>query len=181
MKIDAVSETRKQAVRSLSGWEQQLDERLALFGHRNWIVVADAAYPAQCNAGIQTILSGESQQTVLESLFARLRRCRHVRPLFHLDHELDFVAEVDAPGVDRYRAWLNTALDGQNVCRTPHEEIIAKLDEAAQMFSILIVKTDMTIPYTSVFVELGCGYWDEASESRLRAAIRHQAGGESKS
>ncbi len=137
---------------------------LAHFGHRNWLVVADAAYPAQRNAGIQTILSGESQQTVLESLFARLRRCRHVRPLFHLDHELEFVAEVDAPGVDRYRAWLNTALDGQNVCRTPHEEIIAKLDEAAQMFSILIVKTGMTIPYTSVFVELDCGYWDEASE-----------------
>jgi len=180
MKIDAVSETRVQAVRSLSNWEQLIDERLALFGHRNWIVVADAAYPAQSRPGIQTILSGESQQTVVEYLIARLGDCRHVRPLIHVDQELAFVAEKDAPGVERYRNWLTTALKGLSVSQTPHEEIISKLDKAAQMFSVLIVKTDMTIPYTSVFFELDCGYWDEASEARLREAIRHSTGPDGK-
>jgi hypothetical protein len=29
----------------------------------------------------------------------------------------------------------------------------------------------MTIPYTSVFFELECGYWDAASEKRLRELI----------
>ncbi len=175
MKNVAVSEASVEAVRSLSNWEQLIDERLALFGHRNWIVVADAAYPAQTRPGIETILSDESQQTVIEYLIARFQDCRHVRPLVHVDHELAFVAERDAPGVDRYRRWLHTALERQSISKTPHEEIIAKLDQAAQMFSILIVKTDMNLPYTSVFFELDCGYWNEASESRLRAAIRDES------
>jgi hypothetical protein len=29
----------------------------------------------------------------------------------------------------------------------------------------------MTIPYTSVFFELDCGYWDADAEQRLRQAI----------
>jgi hypothetical protein len=39
------------------------------------------------------------------------------------------------------------------------------------MFSILIVKSTMTIPYTSVFLELGCGYWDADAEARLRSRM----------
>jgi hypothetical protein len=175
MKHDAVSKASVETVRSLSNWEQRIDESLAFFGHRNWIVVADAAYPAQSCPGIETILSGESQQTVIEYLIARFRDCRHVRPLVHVDHELAFVAERDAPGVDRTRRWLYAALEGLSVSKILHEEIIAKLDQAAQMFSILIVKTEMTIPYTSVFFELDCGYWNEASESRLRSAIRDKS------
>ena len=30
-------------------WKTQLSERIALYGHRNWIVIADSAYPAQSN------------------------------------------------------------------------------------------------------------------------------------
>jgi hypothetical protein len=29
----------------------------------------------------------------------------------------------------------------------------------------------MTIPYTSVFFELDCGYWSAAAEQRLRKAM----------
>ena len=39
-------------------WRATLDERLPLLGHRNWIVVADAAYPWQASAGIETIDTG---------------------------------------------------------------------------------------------------------------------------
>ena len=53
----------------------------------------------------------------------------------------------------------------------PHEELIAKLDGAAKMFRILILKTDMTLPYTSVFVQLDCGYWISDAEKRLRDRI----------
>ena len=30
-----------------AAWEARLDELLPQFGHRNWFVVADSAYPAQ--------------------------------------------------------------------------------------------------------------------------------------
>jgi hypothetical protein len=152
-------------------WEKILDERLPLFGHRNWIVVADAAYPNQSNPGIETIVSGVSQQVAIKTVLARLRACRHVRPVIHVDQELTLVDEKDAPGTDSYRNWLKGALKGLSVTMTPHDEIISKLDRAAHMFSILIVKSTMTIPYTSVFIELGCGYWDADSEARLRSKI----------
>ena len=152
-------------------WEKILDERLPIFGHRNWIVVADAAYPAQSSPGIETILSGVGQQAAIKSVLARLRTCKHLRPVIHVDRELALVDEKDAPGIDSYRNWLKGALKGLSVTMTPHDEIISRLDHAARMFSVLIVKSTMTIPYTSVFIELDCGYWDANSEARLRARV----------
>jgi hypothetical protein len=152
-------------------WEKILDERLPFFGHRNWIVVADAAYPAQSSTGIETIVSGVSQQIAIKTVLARLRACKHVRPVVHVDRELALVDEKDSPGIDSYRNWLKGALKGLSVTMTPHDEIISRLDRAAQMFSILIVKSNLMIPYTSVFIELDCGYWKADSEARLRSRI----------
>src|SRR5207248_8471139 len=53
-----------------------------------------------------------------------------------------------------------------------HEDIISKLDQVGEMFRVLLIKTNMRIPYTSIFFELGCGYWDAEPENRLRAAMR---------
>ena len=47
-------------------WEQRLQHLLPLLGHRNWIVVADSAYPAQSNPGIETIYTGEDHVQLLE-------------------------------------------------------------------------------------------------------------------
>jgi len=152
-------------------WERQLSSRIPLFGHRNWIVVADAAYPTQSSPGIETIVSGVSQQVAIKTVLARLRACKHIRSIVHVDRELALVDEKDAPGIDSYRNWLKGALKGLSVTMTPHDEIISKLDHAARMFSILIVKSTMTIPYTSVFLELGCGYWDADAEARLRSRM----------
>lgn len=159
-------------MKPLSAWERLLEERLPLFGHRNWIVVADAAYPAQSRAGIETIVAGESQQTVIEGVLGRLRDCRHVRPIIHVDRELELIEEKDAPGIDAYRQWLKIAFARLDVKSAMHEEIIAQLDRSALMFSIVVLKTTMTIPYTSVFVELDCAYWDGSSEARLRSAVK---------
>jgi hypothetical protein len=32
--------------------------------------------------------------------------------------------------------------------------------------------TNLTLPYTSVFLELDCGYWSPEAEQRLRDAIK---------
>jgi len=52
-----------------------------------------------------------------------------------------------------------------------HEKIISLLDQAGQTFRVLIVKTNMTLPYTSVFLQLDCGYWSADAEQRLRKAM----------
>jgi hypothetical protein len=36
---------------------------------------------------------------------------------------------------------------------------------------VVLIKTPLTIPYTSVFVELDCGYWSPESEAALRARM----------
>ena len=75
------------------------------------------------------------------------------------------------PGVV-YRERLESLLTGSGIRVLPHEEIIAKLDRAGELFRVLVVKTNMRIPYTSVFFELDCGYWNAQGEKRLRAAMK---------
>ena len=149
-----------------------LKDRLQLFGHRNWVVIADAAYPAQSRQGVETIVADEEQTAVLAKVFAILQQCKHIKPAICTDRELDFVPEDDAPGITSYRKQLGDLLKGYEVRTLPHEEIIANLDRVGEMFRVLLIKTKMRIPYTSVFFELECGYWNAQAEDRLRAAIR---------
>jgi hypothetical protein len=153
-------------------WEEVLAGRLPLYGHRNWVVIADSAYPAQSSEGIETIVAGGDQITVLSKVFALLGECKHINPTIYTDQELNFVSEADAGGVTAYRGQLEQLLKGQNVRILPHEEIISRLDRVGQMFRVLLIKTSMCIPYTSVFFELECGYWNAEAEKRLRASIR---------
>jgi hypothetical protein len=63
-------------------------------------------------------------------------------------------------------------LQSLSVSSSLHEELISMLDRASQTFSVTVIKTNMTIPYTTVFFELDCAYWNGDSEKRLRAAMR---------
>jgi len=152
-------------------WERHLNTLLPLYGHRNWIVVADSAYPAQSKPGIETVVSGAGQLEVARKVLDAIDASRHVRANVYLDQELDFVDEADAPGVTRYRNQLNELLKNANKIPMLHEQIIAKLDQVSQIFRVLIIKTDLTIPYTSVFFELGCAYWPAVAEERMRKAL----------
>lgn len=152
-------------------WRQVLKESIPLYGHRNWIVIADSAYPAQSRPGVQTIVSNSGQLEVLKEVLNDLSSSEHVRPIPFTDRELSYISESDAPGVTAYRAQLFALLpDAPNHTKL-HEQIIHDLDQAAQTFRILIIKTNMTIPYTSVFLQLNCKYWSDADEQKLRALM----------
>jgi hypothetical protein len=156
-------------------WKRELKALLPLFGHRNWIVVADSAYPAQSRPGIETIVSGASQIEAVRTVFGAIAASKHVRANIYLDQELQFVAERDAPGVSRFRTQLIELLKAAKIITLPHEQIIAKLDQTAQTFRDLIIKTELTIPYTSIFFELDCGYWSDEAEQRLRQSMAASA------
>lgn len=159
------------AADAASGWQQIVAARAQLYGHRNWIVIADAAYPAQSRSGIETITTEAGQTEVLRHVLSLLDRQSHVRPVVYTDAELPHVAESDAPGIATYRKELAELLTERTVNTLPHEQIIAKLDQAGATFHILILKTNLTLPYTSVFLELDCGYWSGDAERRLRQAF----------
>jgi len=156
-------------------WKRQLKAFLPLFGHRNWIVVADSAYPAQSRAGIDTFVSGAGQVEVARTVLSAIAASKHVRANIYLDQELQFIPESDAPGVSRYRTQLAELLKSAKTTTLPHEQIIAKLDQTAQTFRVFIIKTELAIPYTSIFFELDCGYWCAEAEQRLRRAMAASA------
>jgi hypothetical protein len=111
----------------------------------------------------------------VKTVLAELDKAKHVRPTVYVDSELQHVPEEDAPGVAAYRDRLTTLLADRPVSSLPHAEIIARLDQAGATFRILILKTKMALPYTSVFFQLECGYWTAEAEQKLREAIK-QAG-----
>ncbi len=77
-----------------------------------------------------------------------------------------------AKGIDDYRNAMDKVLKGRRVQRLPHMDIIKKIDASGELFNVLILKTDLTRPYASVFIELGAGYWNAASENELRENMK---------
>ncbi len=152
-------------------WKTILTERLPLYGHRNWIVVADSAYPAQASEGIETIVSGADHFDVLKTVLAALGASKHVTPIIYTDQELKFLTDANAAGVSDYRRQFASMLGDRKINSLPHEQIISKLGQVSQSFRVLIIKSNLTIPYTSVFLQLDCAYWSAEDEARLRARM----------
>ena len=88
-----------------------------------------------------------------------------------MDAELPFVPDEDAPGASTYRLQIGKLLHGYPVESVPHDAMLANVDEAGKQFHVLVLKTDMAIPYTSVFIRLDCKYWSADAEKRLRAKM----------
>jgi hypothetical protein len=156
-------------------WRTVLEDRLPYYGHRNWIVIADSAYPLQSAPGIETIISNESQIETVRHVLAAVTNSPHVRPVVYTDMELKYVSEEDAIGIGAYRQLLGgifeKLLPDQKIVSIGHEDIINRLDAASKTFNVLIIKTNMVLPYTSVFLELRAGYWGDDAERRVREAI----------
>jgi len=152
-------------------WTQILAERIPSYGHRNWIVVADSAYPAQAKEGIETVVANADQMHVLEVVLAELAKSKHVTPIIHTDQELQYLDDGQAPGVEAYRERLAELFKDKTVESLPHEKIIERLDEVSKTFRVLIIKTNMTVPYTTVFLQLDCAYWGPDAEKGLRAKM----------
>ena len=153
-------------------WEQTLAAYLPALGHRNWIVVADSAFPLQISPGIETIATGEDHFAVLDKVLKMVDGAKHIRPKIWLDKELSYVTEDLAPGADETKARLEKALEGRGAQPVLHEDLIARLDQAGKTFKIVMVKTTLAVPYTTVFMELDCGYWPSANEAKMRERMK---------
>jgi D-ribose pyranose/furanose isomerase RbsD len=153
------------------GWHDRLLDAIPLLGHRNWILIVDSAYPLQVSPGVETIDTGASQLEVVRAVLNAVDHSIQVRPVIFMDAELPFVPEDDAPGVSEYRSYVGQLLEAYPVEHLPHEKIISNIDEAGKTFHVLVLKTNMTIPYTSVFVRLDCKYWSDDQEKHLRGKM----------
>jgi hypothetical protein len=154
-----------------SGWKAKVAANLPLLGHRNWILIVDSAYPLQTSPGVETVETNASQTDVVRYVLGAIGSSIHVRPDIYMDAELPFVPEQDAPGATAYRAEIAKVLHGRQVEQQPHDKIIASIGETGKQFHILVLKTNMTVPYSSVFIRLNCKYWSDEAENRLRTKM----------
>lgn len=157
--------------RSEPEWRYLLKKRLPAYGQRNWIVIADAGFPALNKSGVETVATGADHAEVLKAVLEAAAKAKHVRPVFHLDAELPHVADADAPGIDGHREQLNRMLAGRKPQSWPHDRLLERLDKAGEKFHILVLKTNLTLPYSSVYLEFDSGYWSPELEKRLRDAM----------
>jgi len=164
-----IPRTPVSAQSSGSGWKAKVDESMPLLGHRNWILVVDSAYPLQVSPGLETVETNASQIEVTRYVLDAIGKSIHVRPNVFMDSELPFVPEDDAPGVTQYRSEIDTLLRDYQVQSVPHEKLLSDIDQAGRVYHVLILKTRLAIPYTSVFLQLDCKYWSADAEKRLRA------------
>jgi hypothetical protein len=153
-------------------WKQHLTEAMPLLGHRNWILVVDSAYPLQTSPGIETIETNASQLEVVQTVLAEIDHSIQVRPVVFMDAELSFISDAEAPGIAAYRTRVDELLRGLPIRSQLHEKIISNIDEAGKTFHVLVLKTNMTIPYTSVFFRLDCKYWSADQERNLRSIMQ---------
>ena len=63
---------------------------------------------------------------------------------------------------------FDAVLADDEVTLVPHEELIRRLDKVSSLCRVVIIKTPLTLPYTSTFFELDCGYWDAEREAAIR-------------
>jgi len=169
---EAMPRTVPQTALTIESWEAKLSAALPALGHRNWVVIADAAFPLQISPGMEVVVSGEDHFAVLDKVLKALGQSKHVRPKVYLDKELDFVPEELAPGMDACRKRLKGMLAVYDAKPVLHEKLIARMDQVARTFRILMIKTNLTLPYTTVFLELDCGYWGPDAEAKMREKMK---------
>ena len=143
----------------MKDWKKELDELLPLLGHRNWIVVTDMAYPLQTKEGITTIYTEGSYAEALGYVSQAIKNCPHIRSHVYQDLELQELNDKACPGIEAHKEETADLLEGWEVKPVKHEELIARLDSVSNTFRVLIIKTHLLKPFTSVFFELDCKYW----------------------
>jgi hypothetical protein len=148
-------------------WRAEFARLLPLFGHRNWIVVSDSAFPAQVGA-VEVLATGEDHLETVRAVMAAITAAPHVRPVVWLDAELNALVEGLAPGVEATREGLTHALKDVPTASVMHLEVLERLSDVSMTYRVLVLKTTGIVPYSSVFIELDCGYWSTRNEMRLR-------------
>lgn len=153
-------------------WQEEFEEMLPALGHRNWVVIADAAFPQQISQGIKTLVSGQDHLEVLEFVWEKVKAASHVHPDLIYDTELFALDELDIAGVTDLRHKISQVSKGGPGEKIWHEDLLKMLDEQGQLYTILVIKTNSCIPYSSVFLRLGCGYWSQEKEAQFREKLK---------
>ena len=154
-----------------NGWKTAVDRQVNQLGYRNWIVIAEASFPAFSRPGIRQVNAGVEIPEALDYVLNVMERTENTRPNVYLARELRSVENDYAPGIDHLRSHITAALHGHESIQIDHQSLLLLLEDANRSFDVLVIRTQSALPYSSVYLELLPGYWDADSEARLRERI----------
>ena len=157
-----------------SAWQGAVDHQVAQLGYRNWIVIAEASFPAHSRIGVRQVSAPVEIPEALDYVLRALEQTENVRPQVYLTRELRSVENDFAPGIDVMRNRIQVALHGHETTELDQQSLLTLMEDASRSFDVLVIRTQSALPYSSVFLELRPGYWDADSESRLRERIEQE-------
>ncbi|MBK1853398.1 hypothetical protein JO972_00350 [Verrucomicrobiaceae bacterium 5K15] len=149
-------------------WLSSIRQELGYLGARNWVVIGEAALPIQSRPGLRVIQVDADIPEVLDGLEQVIEEKHHVSPRIYVTSEMAKVPYDYAPGIKEHRKDLEQALHGRETVRLDNEILMKLVNDTSKSYRVLVIKTRTALPYSSVFVELGSGYWSAESESALR-------------
>ncbi len=162
------------ALKKETSWKEAVDRHAAQLGYRNWIVIAEASFPAHSRPGFTQVVTGVEIPEATDYVLNALEKTQHVRPNVFLPRELRSVENDFAPGIDQFRERIREALHGHEATELDQQSLLILLEDANRSFDVLVIRTPTALPYSSVFLELQPGYWDADSEMRLRDQIQRE-------
>jgi hypothetical protein len=154
-----------------AGWKAAVHRQTGQLGYRNWIVIAEASFPAHSRPGVRQVNASAEIPEVLDYVLNTLEHTEHVRPQVYTTRELRSIENDFAPGIDELRRQMKHSLHGHEATVLEQQSLLTLLQDANRSFDVLVIRTPTALPYSSVFLELQPGYWDVDSESRLRDRI----------
>ncbi|MGB2403008.1 MAG: hypothetical protein ACPIA7_06315 [Akkermansiaceae bacterium] len=155
-------------------WVSTIRHELGYLGARNWVIVAEAAFPIHSRRGLSVVQINGEIPVVVDAVERVIEEKSHVKPRLYVATEAGNVPYDYAPGIKNYRAQLKQALHGRETVQIEHSILLEMLNDASKTYRVLVLKTRSALPYTSVFMELGSGYWDAESESALREVMENE-------
>lgn len=161
-------------MQSGGNWQAAVQRQAGQLGYRNWIVIAEASFPAQSRPGTRQVTASVDVPEALDYVLKTLEQTENVRPQVYVTRELRAVENDFAPGIDDLRKRLQGALHGHETTELEQQSLLTLLDDANRSFDVLVIRTTTALPYTSIFLELQPGYWDVDSETRLRERIERE-------
>jgi D-ribose pyranose/furanose isomerase RbsD len=155
-------------------WESSVNQQVSQLGYRNWIVIAEASFPAHSRNGVSQVNSDAEIPDVVDYVLNALEKTQHVKPNIYLTREMRAVENDVAPGIDVLKDQIKSALHSHEFTEIDQQSLLTLIESAQSSFNVLVIRTSTALPYSSVFLELQPGYWDAESEKQLRQTISRE-------
>jgi len=156
-------------------WANAVDAEIKALGSYNWIIIADASFPALSTKGSHILVTPTNISGALDYTIQSIESLSHVRPRIYATRESLELSEANAPGIKSHTKAIQKAIAGRETINLSERTIKRLVLEAGKKYRILIIKTESTLPYSSIYLELESGYWDSEAETALRKGMKKQS------